>query len=433
MDASALLSKQGWRGSGFSLDKSNHGLAKPLLVSRKVDALGLGTKKDDFSNQWWLRAWDTPKAGQAATPPLASAPSHLPHTLNSRISGSRGLYSHFVKADTLWGTIDEMPEVPPTTKRKEAMAEQSEPALVKETKKDGKKRKREEDKSAVEASNTKKSKKDKKEKHNKREKDKHARDLTPSAEDVEDVFFVDTTGSSTKPAPEPTKPVAVARKDKKNEMSEKRSKKLAGKQGRIKAAKSGTKKPKQIHSAQSNDTDSSEEDSSEEADLTKMDTNADFVAIGETLPDSKDISARRFTPNPKLPRSTNKFQMRKAKREGRLDDVTLNDATDPRSTEGKKKKKKAFLRTPEEKAAAEAGRPKVNKAEKYARQKELRRQKRALKAQHMTPEQLAAEEAEKKERKRLKKEKEAQKAADKEQTKLSKNQRKAAKKAAKAE
>lgn len=58
MNASAYLKGHGWRGDGFSLDASDRGLAKPLLVSHKLDLAGLGTKKNDFSNQWWLTSFD---------------------------------------------------------------------------------------------------------------------------------------------------------------------------------------------------------------------------------------------------------------------------------------------------------------------------------------------------------------------------------------
>lgn len=58
MNASAYLKGQGWRGEGFSLDKTDKGLSKPLLVSQKADQSGLGTKKNDFSEQWWNSAFD---------------------------------------------------------------------------------------------------------------------------------------------------------------------------------------------------------------------------------------------------------------------------------------------------------------------------------------------------------------------------------------
>ena len=58
MDTSAYLKGQGWRGLGYSLDHSDRGLKKPLLVSQKIDALGVGKSRHNHSDQWWLRAFD---------------------------------------------------------------------------------------------------------------------------------------------------------------------------------------------------------------------------------------------------------------------------------------------------------------------------------------------------------------------------------------
>lgn len=63
MNAASYLAKQGWRGAGFSLDNDDRGLAKPLLVQHKVDLTGLGSKNNDFSNQWWLSAFDKSLGG----------------------------------------------------------------------------------------------------------------------------------------------------------------------------------------------------------------------------------------------------------------------------------------------------------------------------------------------------------------------------------
>lgn len=58
MDASALLTKQGWRGTGHGLGSTGHGIARPLLISNKQDALGVGKKKLQVADQWWMRAYD---------------------------------------------------------------------------------------------------------------------------------------------------------------------------------------------------------------------------------------------------------------------------------------------------------------------------------------------------------------------------------------
>lgn len=58
MDSHAYLKSHGWRGLGYSLDKSDRGLKKPLLVSQKSDVLGVGKHKHNHADQWWLRAFD---------------------------------------------------------------------------------------------------------------------------------------------------------------------------------------------------------------------------------------------------------------------------------------------------------------------------------------------------------------------------------------
>jgi nucleolar protein TMA23 len=60
MDAHAHLRGLGWRGTGFSLDKSDRGLAKPLLISHRIDGRGLGSKtqKEKQADRWWLNAFD---------------------------------------------------------------------------------------------------------------------------------------------------------------------------------------------------------------------------------------------------------------------------------------------------------------------------------------------------------------------------------------
>jgi hypothetical protein len=60
MNAEAYLRKQGWQGSGHSLDSTGRGIKKPLLISHKQDQLGLGKKKAAHTtdDQWWMRAFD---------------------------------------------------------------------------------------------------------------------------------------------------------------------------------------------------------------------------------------------------------------------------------------------------------------------------------------------------------------------------------------
>jgi hypothetical protein len=60
MNAEAYLRKQGWQGSGHSLDSTGRGIKKPLLIAHKQDQLGLGKKKAAYTtdDQWWMRAYD---------------------------------------------------------------------------------------------------------------------------------------------------------------------------------------------------------------------------------------------------------------------------------------------------------------------------------------------------------------------------------------
>lgn len=106
MDTAAYLTRQGWRGSGHSLHPSGHGIAKPLLVSKKNNLLGVGNRKSDaLAGQWWLKAFDNtlkqvnigaadgaPKSVEEVTPKF------------QRSFYSNALYSNFVKGEGLSGT-----------------------------------------------------------------------------------------------------------------------------------------------------------------------------------------------------------------------------------------------------------------------------------------------------------------------------------------
>ncbi|KAI4735349.1 hypothetical protein E4T50_14132 [Aureobasidium sp. EXF-12298] len=100
MDAAGLLKKQGWRGLGHSLDNDNKGLRKPLLVSKKVDVLGIGINKADvIQGQWWLKAFDSSLKdfGTGKKSILANVKDH----------GIKrgGLYGRFVQGEGVPGTI----------------------------------------------------------------------------------------------------------------------------------------------------------------------------------------------------------------------------------------------------------------------------------------------------------------------------------------
>lgn len=112
MDAAALLKSQGWRGKGFSLHPTdnNIGLAKPLLISRNTDGRGVGQKKHYTSDQWWLNAFDeklkgldTSKKGAVVQ---SVAKGKLDLVANCGGNGKyAGLYSSFVRGETMHGTM----------------------------------------------------------------------------------------------------------------------------------------------------------------------------------------------------------------------------------------------------------------------------------------------------------------------------------------
>jgi nucleolar protein TMA23 len=109
MDASGYLKKHGWQGSGHSLDGNGRGLKKPLLVSKKVDVLGVGLNKHAaVSDQWWLRAYDQGLAtlGTGKESALAQAQKHGVNR--------GGLYGRFVKGEGVPGTLGQ--DIWPSTK-----------------------------------------------------------------------------------------------------------------------------------------------------------------------------------------------------------------------------------------------------------------------------------------------------------------------------
>ncbi|UNI23560.1 hypothetical protein JDV02_009375 [Purpureocillium takamizusanense] len=110
MDAHALLTSQGWRGKGHSLHKTDDaiGLAKPLLLSRKDDTRGLGTKQHFTSDQWWMNAFDEQLKGLDTSKDGKVLQTVTTGKLNSIEKGSLGrwyLYASFVKGGFLEGTV----------------------------------------------------------------------------------------------------------------------------------------------------------------------------------------------------------------------------------------------------------------------------------------------------------------------------------------
>ncbi|OAQ83258.1 hypothetical protein VFPFJ_09061 [Purpureocillium lilacinum] len=110
MDARALLTSQGWRGTGHSLHKTDDaiGLSKPLLLSRKDDTRGLGTKQHFTSDQWWMNAFDEQLKGLETTKDGKVRQTVTTGKLNAIEKGSLGrwyLYTSFVKGGFLEGTV----------------------------------------------------------------------------------------------------------------------------------------------------------------------------------------------------------------------------------------------------------------------------------------------------------------------------------------
>lgn len=113
MDAGALLKAQGWRGHGHSLHSTDDsiGLAKPLLISRKDNTLGIGKKDHVTSDQWWLNAFDQQLKGLDTTKKGTVVQKETKGGLNllatgtGKYKGAMGLYACFVRAGQLEGTI----------------------------------------------------------------------------------------------------------------------------------------------------------------------------------------------------------------------------------------------------------------------------------------------------------------------------------------
>ncbi|KAK3114318.1 hypothetical protein LTR53_007491 [Teratosphaeriaceae sp. CCFEE 6253] len=100
MDASGYLRRQGWLGDGHSLDHTGKGIKKPLLVSKKVDVLGVGLNKHAaVSDQWWLRAYDQ------GLKDLGSGKTNLLGQVQRHGHKNGGLYGRFVKGEGAPGTI----------------------------------------------------------------------------------------------------------------------------------------------------------------------------------------------------------------------------------------------------------------------------------------------------------------------------------------
>jgi nucleolar protein TMA23 len=114
MDAHALLTSQGWRGTGNSLHPTNNsiGLSKPLLVSQKQNNLGVGKKQHKTSDMWWMNAFDsslkgldTSKQGRVVQTVTSGGLDMVAKGGAKWVGSQGGLYASFVRGECLSGTI----------------------------------------------------------------------------------------------------------------------------------------------------------------------------------------------------------------------------------------------------------------------------------------------------------------------------------------
>ncbi|KAI2638554.1 hypothetical protein GGS21DRAFT_446073 [Xylaria nigripes] len=116
MDARALLTAQGWRGTGHSLHPTDDsmGLTHHILIKRNQDGSGLGSKKDLKQEAWWLNAFDQALKGidmKSGTMKqtlkggaLEKITARNPAT---KYTGARGLYTSFVRGGVMDGSVND--------------------------------------------------------------------------------------------------------------------------------------------------------------------------------------------------------------------------------------------------------------------------------------------------------------------------------------
>jgi len=179
MDAHALLTSQGWRGKGHSLHSTNDsiGLSRPLLVSQKQNTLGVGKKQHRTSDMWWMNAFDKSLQGLdtsqegVVVQTVTSGALDMVKKGGGRWVGNGGLYSCFVRGETLVGSVKEVVVEERTEWRVKGMGEVD--------RKEEKRRRRE-------GESKEERRKRKLEKRARRAAKENTNESTPSAEDNDD-------------------------------------------------------------------------------------------------------------------------------------------------------------------------------------------------------------------------------------------------------
>ncbi|KAI1165686.1 hypothetical protein F5B18DRAFT_143038 [Nemania serpens] len=116
MNAHALLTSQGWRGTGHSLHPTSDstGLTHHLLIKRNQDGSGLGSKKDHKQEAWWLSAFDQALKGidmkngtMKQTLKGGALEKITARNAATKYTGVRGLYSSFVRGGVMEGSAND--------------------------------------------------------------------------------------------------------------------------------------------------------------------------------------------------------------------------------------------------------------------------------------------------------------------------------------
>ncbi|KAI0158205.1 hypothetical protein GGR57DRAFT_39078 [Xylariaceae sp. FL1272] len=113
MNAHALLTSQGWRGTGHSLNPTTDsiGLTHHILIKRNEDGAGLGSKKDHKAEAWWLNAFDQALKGidmksgtMKQTLKGGQLEKIVARSAANKYTGARGLYASFVRGGVMEGS-----------------------------------------------------------------------------------------------------------------------------------------------------------------------------------------------------------------------------------------------------------------------------------------------------------------------------------------